>query len=36
MACCLIKGGDYYVEQFSPEILGTYKNEVEQVLNDYY
>ena len=36
MANCFIRGGDPVVEQFSPKILGTQKNEVEQILNDYY
>jgi hypothetical protein len=36
MANCVTKGGDYYVEQFSPKILETDKNEVEQILNNYY
>jgi hypothetical protein len=36
MANCVKGFGDIYVEQLSPKILGTDKNEVEQVLNDYY
>ncbi|HZH62803.1 MAG TPA: hypothetical protein VEY70_25255 [Metabacillus sp.] len=36
MANCVKGFGDIYVEQFSPKILGTDKNEVEQILNDYY
>src|SRR4051812_7162321 len=36
MANCVKGYGDFYVEQFSPKILGTDKNEVEQILNDYY
>lgn len=36
MENCVIGHGDYYVEQFSPKILGTDINEVEEVLNDYY
>ena len=36
MANCVKGYGDIYVEQFSPKILGTDKNEVEQILNDYY
>ncbi|MGE8082032.1 hypothetical protein [Peribacillus loiseleuriae] len=36
MANCVKGYGDIYVEQFSPKILGTDKNEVEQVLNEYY
>ena len=35
MAKCFIRGGDPVVERFSPKILGTQKNEVEQILNDY-
>ena len=36
MANCVKGYGDIYVEQFSPKILGTDKNEVEKILNDYY
>ncbi|WP_413306290.1 hypothetical protein AA0X95_05475 [Bacillus sp. 1P10SD] len=36
MASCAKGYGDYYIERLSPKILGTDKNEVEQVLNDYY
>jgi hypothetical protein len=36
MANCVKGYGDIYVEQFSPKILDTDKNEVEQILNDYY
>jgi hypothetical protein len=36
MANCVKGYGDIYVEQFSPKILGTDDNEVEQILNDYY
>lgn len=36
MANCVKGYGDIYVEQFSPKIIGTDKNEVEQILNDYY
>jgi hypothetical protein len=36
MANCVKGYGDIYVEQFSPKILGTDNNEVEQILNDYY
>lgn len=36
MANCFIRGGDFYVEQFSPKILRTERNEVEEVLNNYF
>ncbi|WHX98040.1 hypothetical protein [Neobacillus sp. DY30] len=36
MENCVKGHGDYYVKQLSPKILGTVKNEVEQVLNGYY
>jgi hypothetical protein len=36
MANCVKGYGDFYVEQLSPKILGTDKNEVEQVLDGYY
>lgn len=36
MANCVNGYGDIYVEQYSPKILGTDKNEVEQLLNNYY
>ncbi|MDQ0271743.1 hypothetical protein [Cytobacillus purgationiresistens] len=36
MANCFIRGGDPVVQQFSPKILGTEKNEVEPILFDYY
>ncbi|MFT8322547.1 MAG: hypothetical protein ABF649_16775 [Bacillus sp. (in: firmicutes)] len=36
MANCVKGYGDIHVAQYSPKILGTNKNEVEQILNDYY
>ncbi|KMY53711.1 hypothetical protein AC623_06635 [Bacillus sp. FJAT-27231] len=36
MANCVKGYGDIYVEQFSPRILATDKDEVDQILNDYY
>ncbi len=36
MENCVKGYGDIYVEQFSPKILGTDKNEVEQIVNHYY
>ncbi|RZT15552.1 hypothetical protein [Fictibacillus sp. BK138] len=36
MANCVKGYGDYYVERFSPKVLGTNKDEIEKVLRDYY
>ncbi|WP_286143699.1 hypothetical protein [Bacillus sp. UNCCL81] len=36
MANCVVRGGDPYVEQFNPKILGTVKSEIENVLDIYY